>query len=88
MINIYSKIVAIEKVLTKKRNDDYKDAVIIAYKRGGVNYYVDSNGVERRVDSLENLKNRVVILPILNGFGLSNDYHADEIINYNEYPHN
>ena len=89
MININSKIMAIEKILQHNKYRGYENAVIIAYKRDGVNYYEGDDGIERIVDELEDLNNRVVVLPILNGMGTTPHGHkVDLCLNYNEYPHN
>ena len=88
MTNITSKITAIEKVLKKEKDESYKNSVIIAYKRDGVNYYEGDDGIERKVDELEDLHKRVVILPLLNGMSTTPHGHkADFVMNYNEYPY-
>ncbi|MBU4210693.1 hypothetical protein KKC08_05105 [Patescibacteria group bacterium] len=67
MTSLAVRINKLEKVIMSQTND-LRDTVIIAYKRGGVNYYKDKEGVERKVDEVIS-KHGLVILPLLKWYG-------------------
>ena len=83
MTNLIARIIKLEKAIMPETND-LRDTVIIAYKKKGINYYKDKDGVEGRVDDIKS-KNGLVILPLLNGKS-DPDSDGDFVINHNEYP--